>query len=113
MSESAAERPTANDPGGLRARADGQKVEVRTYEGELIRSVDSALAEDLVRAGLADNLKHGLRLKLGIRWLPSRSERLSGPPDLDQMCLKEPKRYAGLWSGTRDARTGKRRAGTA
>jgi len=107
MSNRPAQRPTANAPGGLRARADGQKVEVRTYEGELIRIVDSSRGAELIRAGLADNLDHCIRLKLGIRWLPTRSERPSGPPDLDQMRLREPQRYAGLWRGTPDARTGK------
>jgi hypothetical protein len=31
-------RPQPTDPGGFQARADGQQVEVRTYEGELIRN---------------------------------------------------------------------------
>jgi hypothetical protein len=75
MTDPPAARPTPTDPGGLQARADGQKVEVRTHEGELIRIVDSFVGGDLVRAGLADNLKHCVRLKLGIRWLPPRLDR--------------------------------------
>jgi len=57
-------------------------------------------------AGLARDL-NGLRLKLGIRWLPPRFDRPSGRPDLERMRQKEPERYAALWRGTLDAHTGK------
>jgi hypothetical protein len=100
-------RPAKSDPGGIQARADGQQVEVRTYDGELIRIVASSVAADMVRARLADDLQHCLRLKLGIRWLPPRFDRPSGRPDLNQMERREPGRYATLWRGTRDARVGK------
>jgi len=100
-------RPIQSDPGGLQARAGGQQVEVRTYEGELIRVVPSSVAADLVREQLADDLRHCVRLKLGIRWSPPRLDRPSGRPDLDQMQRREPNRYAALWRGTRDARVGK------
>ena len=107
MSHRPAELPTSNDPGGIRARADSQRVEVRTFEGALIRIVDSDLGDAVVRAGLADNLKHCVRLKLGIRWLSPRLDRPSGPPDLEQLRRREPERYAELWRGKQNAHTGK------
>jgi hypothetical protein len=102
-----ATRPLPTDPGGFQARADGQQVEVRTYEGELIRIVPSSVADDMVQARLADDMRHCLRLKLGIRWLPPRFDRPSGRPDLNQMERREPARYSALWRGTLDARGGK------
>jgi len=102
-----AAQPAQSDPGGFQARADGQQVEVRTFEGELIRIVPSSVAGDLVQARLADDLRHCLRLKLGIRWLPPRFDRPSGRPDLDQMQRRDPGRYATLWRGNRDAHVGK------
>ena len=60
-----------------------------------------------VRVRLADDMKHSLRLKLGIRWLPPRFDRPSGRPDLNQMERREPARYGALWRGTLDARVGK------
>jgi hypothetical protein len=97
----------ATDPGGIQARAGGQRVEVRTYDGDLVGIVLSSVGDDMVRARLADDMKHGLRLKLGIRWLPPRFDRPSGRPDLNQMERREPARYAALWRGTLDARVGK------
>jgi hypothetical protein len=102
-----AARPLPTDPGGIQARADGQQVEVRTFEGELIGMVPFSAADDMVRGRLADAMKHGLRLKLGIRWLPTRFDRPSGRPDLKQMERREPARYSALWRGTLDARVGK------
>jgi hypothetical protein len=107
MRDSPAEGPTSNDPGGLRARPHGHKVEVRTHEGELIRIVNASVGDELVRAGLAENSRYGVRLKLGIGWQPPRLDRSSGCPDLEQMRRKEPGRYASLWRGTHGARTGK------
>jgi hypothetical protein len=100
-------RPLPSDPGGIQARADGQRVEVRTYEGELIGMFSLSVADNLVRARLADNMKRGLRLKLGIRWLPPRFDRPSGRPDLNQIERREPDRYSALWRGTLNARVGK------
>jgi hypothetical protein len=102
-----APRPAQSDPGGHQVRADGQQVEVRTYEGELIRVVPSSVADHLVRARLADALQHCVRLKLGIRWEPARFDRPSGLPDLGQMRRRDPGRYAALWEGTFDAHVGK------
>jgi len=102
-----AARPRPADPGGFQARADGQQVEVRTYEGKMIRVVPSSVADQLVEAQLGDNLRHCVRLKLGIRWLPPRLDRLSGRPDLDQMRRRDPRKYAALWQRTLDAKTGK------
>src|SRR5258707_7631366 len=95
--------PTQSDPGGYQARADGQQVEVRTFEGELIGIVSSSAADDMVRSRLADDLRHSLRLKLGIRWLPPRFDRPSGRPDLSQMQRREPRRYAALSRRSLDA----------
>jgi hypothetical protein len=102
-----AARPAHADPGGHQARADGQQVEVRTYEGELIRIASPALAKELIRAGLAVDVKRCVRLKLGIRWLPSRLDRPSGRPDLDRMQRQEPSRYGALWRGVLDSHVGK------
>jgi hypothetical protein len=101
-----AAQPPCTDPGGFQARADGQHLEVRTFEGELIGVVPSSVADDLVRSRLADELRHGLRLKLGIRWLPPRFDRPSGRPDLKQMQRRQPERYEALWRGTLDAHSG-------
>jgi hypothetical protein len=102
-----APRPAQSDPGGLQARADGQQVEVRTYEGELIRIIPSCVADTLVHERLADDLGRCVRLRLGIRWLPPRLDRPSGRPDLDQMQRRDPGRYGKLWRGTLDAHVGK------
>ena len=96
-----------SDPGGFQARAGGQQVEVRTYDGELARIVPVHAAKQLVDAGLADSLRHCVRLKNGIRWLPPRFDRPSGRPDLNQLERREPDRYAALWKGTVDAHVGK------
>jgi hypothetical protein len=100
-------RPSQADPGGSQAQADGQRIEVRSFEGDLIGMVSPAAAYNMVRGRLADELKHGLRLKLGIRWLPPRFDRPSGRPDLNQMERREPERYAALWRGTLNAHVGK------
>jgi hypothetical protein len=80
---------------------------VRSYEGDLLRIVPVAEARRLIEAGLADELRHCVRVKLGIRWLPARFDRPSGRPDLEQMQRRNPDRYAELWRGTRDAHVGK------
>ena len=90
-----------------RPPAEAQQVEVRTFEGELIGKVSLAAAREMVAGKLADQMKHGLSLKLGIRWLPSRFDRPSGRPDLKQMERRDPGRYTALWRGTRDAVVGK------
>jgi hypothetical protein len=100
-------QPAQTDPGGLQARADGQRVEVRTYEGELIRIVPRSIAQGLIEGHLADNMKHCVRLKLGIRWLPPRFDRPSGRPDLNQMERRDADRYASLWRGKLNAHIGK------
>lgn len=99
--------PFHSDPGGFQARADGQQVEVRSYEGDLLGVLPLAQARLLVESGLADEMKHCVRVKLGIRWLPPRFDRPSGRPDLEQMERREPGRYAALWKGTLDAHVGK------
>jgi hypothetical protein len=107
MNVSPAPRPAHADPGGIQARADGQQVEVRTFEGELVRIVPASVADDLVKARIADDVRHCLRLKLGIRWLPPRFDRPSGRPDLNELQRRHPGRYAALWRGTPDAHVGK------
>jgi len=99
--------PGRTDPGGFQARADGHAVEVRTYEGDLVRIVDRSAIQPLIDGKLADDLTHCVRLKLGIRWLPPRLDRASGRPDLSQMQRREPKRYAAIWSGAEDPHVGK------
>jgi hypothetical protein len=99
--------PLPSDPGGSQARADGQNLEVRTFEGELVGMVSAEAADNMVRGRLADDMKHCLRLKLGIRWLPPRFDRPSGRPDLNQLERRDPVRYAALWRGARDAQVGK------
>jgi hypothetical protein len=95
------------DPGGTQAWTTGQKVEVRNYEGDLIRKVAPVIADELVKLGIADRMKYSVRIKLGIRWLTARFDRPSGPPDLDQMRRRDPVRYAALWQGTKSDCTGK------
>jgi hypothetical protein len=96
-----------SDPGGFQARADGQQVEVRTYDGELIMKVSPIVAEELLRNNVADDLKHCLRVKLGIRYLPPRLDCVGGRPDLQQMQRRDPDRYTELWRGNHNAHTGK------
>lgn len=107
MRDSPAVRPIQAAPGGYQARADGQGVEVRTYEGELVGILSTCAANELVQAGLADNLKHSVRLNLGIRNLTSRFDKPSGRPDLDQMRRRDPDRYKKFWQGSMKARVGK------
>ena len=113
MNSPPAARPSQTDPGGFQARADGQKVEVRTYDGDLVRIVPAHSADQLVAAGLADELSHCVRLKNGIRWLSPRFDRPSGRPDLAQMERREPERYGALWRGTINAHVGKGALGRA
>jgi len=97
----------ATDPGGTQAQTDGQTVEVRSYEGDLVRKVAPSIADELVAVGIGDRMKYSIRLKLGIRWLPPRYDKPAGPPDLHQMKRKDPERYAALWRGTEGVHTGK------
>ena len=90
-----------------RARADGQRLEVRNFDGELIRRVPTAAGLGLVTAGLADQVGDYLRLKLGIRWIPSRGEKPSGPPNLEELTRREPGRYAANWRGSHDPHVGR------
>jgi hypothetical protein len=92
--------PPPPDPGGSQARAEGQQVEVRTYEGESIRIVPASVADNLIRAQLADDLRHCVRLKLGIRSLPPRFDR---PAWLKPMQRPDSGRYGALSRGTGDA----------
>ena len=99
--------PDSTAPGGFQARADGQTVEVRTYEGELVRLVPPDLAKDLLDTGLAERSRHCVRLKLGICWMPPRLDRPSGRPDLNQMRRREPDRYTAIWRGSLEPHVGK------
>jgi hypothetical protein len=100
-------RPAPSESGGPQAPAEGQRVEVRTYEGELIGRLPRDRAKELLDGGLADELPRYLRLKLGIRWMPPQLDKPSGRPDLEQMQRREPERYDDFWRGKRDARIGK------
>ncbi len=105
MNSSPAVRPIHTP--AIRARADGQRVEVRSFDGELIRRVSGAAAAELFTAGLADQVGDYLRVKLGIRWIPSRGQKPSGRPDLDELNQREPGRYAANWRGSHDPHVGR------
>lgn len=90
----------------LQPRTFGQRVEVRLHGGELVRTVAPGKAQELVSAGLADQTGDHVTLKLGIRWIPPRSLRPSGRPDLDELRAREPERYAAKWRGSLDPHVG-------
>ncbi len=96
--------PAWRQPG---ARAAGAVCKVYGDDGELIRRVDVVTARQLVDAGLADPVgrTQHVRLKLGIRWIPEM-DVAAGRPDLEEMKRRNPGRYAALWRGTVDAKTG-------
>ena len=94
-------------PASTPTRTLGQRVEVRSYEGDLIRTVASEKGAELFTAGLADQVGDYLRLKLGIRWIPPRSLRPSGRPDLQELKDREPERYADKWRGSLDPHVGR------
>ena len=97
-------RRNRTDPGGSQARAVGQgTVEVRNYDGELIRRVTPEKANQLVLGGIADQLSHCLRIKLGIRCLPPRLDKVSPRPDLEELRRRKPEAYAEIWAGNRNA----------
>jgi hypothetical protein len=105
-----ATRPHRSAPGASvpQARADGLEVEVRTFGGALVRKVDRTVADQLIANKLGDRVGDGhIRLKLGIRWLPSRCDRVGGHPNLDEMQVREPERYDAIWRGNREAHSGK------
>jgi hypothetical protein len=94
-------------------RADGDRVEVRDFDGELIRIVSFQTASKLLEPGplghpLAERAAGHIRLKLGIRWLPPRdAKRPSGRPDLEEVKRREPGRYAANWRGDHDPHIGR------
>lgn len=90
-----------------RARADGQRAEVRSFEGELLRRVPAAAAEELFTAGLVDQVGDYLRLKQGIRWIPPRTLKPSGRPDLQELKARDPEHYADNWRGSHDPHVGR------
>lgn len=94
-------------PTSAPTRALGQRVEVRSHEGELIRTVAPGKVQELISSGLADQTGDHVTLKLGIRWIPPRSLRASGRPDLDELQMREPKRYAANWRGSLDPHVGR------
>jgi hypothetical protein len=107
-----AARPAQSDPGGFQARADGQQVEVRTYDGDLIKTVTAETAEKLLAPGpggrfIAERVGDHIRVKLGIRYVsPRDAKRPSPPPDLEQIKRREPERYKGTWRGSKDPHIG-------
>ena len=83
-------------------RADGQWVEVRTYDGDLVRKVSIEIANKLTEPGsLADWTPSHVQLKLGIRWIPPRdAKKASGRPERDDM---DP----AIWRGSNDPHIGR------
>jgi hypothetical protein len=94
-------------------RADGDRVEVRDFDGELIRIVSIQTAIKLLNPGpfgrpLAERAAGHIRLKLGIRWIPPRdAKRPSGRPNLVEMQRREPERYADNWRGSSNPHIGR------
>ena len=101
MSSSPVNRP--NNP-----RADGHRIEVRTYDGDLIRTVSLETAKELTKpGGLAKWTPSHVRLNPAIRWVsPRDAKRRSGRPDLDELSRREPDRYADNWSHSHDPHIG-------
>jgi hypothetical protein len=62
---------------------------------------------ELCTAALVDQVGDYLRLKLGIRWIPSRGEKPSGPPNLEELKDRDPERYADKWRGSLDPHVGR------
>jgi hypothetical protein len=100
-------RASRSDPGGFQARADGQLVEVRSFDGALVGKVGPERAHALADAGIADRMPHSLRLHRGVRLSPARSDRLAGRPDLERMRQCDPGRYAALWQGSGSPHVGR------
>jgi hypothetical protein len=99
--------PPAARPIPTPTRTLGRRIEVRSYEGDLMRTVVPEKGAELFTAGLADQVGDYLRLKAGIRWIPSRGEKPSGRPDLDELTQREPDRYAANWRGSLDPHVGR------
>jgi hypothetical protein len=99
--------PPAARPTSTPTRTLGRRIEVRSYEGDLIRTVVPEKGAELFTAGLADQVGDHLRLKPGIRWIPPRSLRSSGRPDLQELKDREPERYADKWRGSLDPHVGR------
>ena len=89
-----------------------QTIEVRTCDGELIRTVTPASATAILQAQVngrpiaeqAGNNGH-IRLMPGIRWIP-KLDFSNGLPDLTAMRVREPERYAETWRGAEEPHIG-------
>ena len=99
--------PPAVRPTSTPTRTLGRRIEVRSYEGDLIRTVAPEKGAELCTAALVDQVGDYLRLKLGIRWIPSRGEKPSGPPNLEELKDRDPERYADKWRGSLDPHVGR------
>jgi hypothetical protein len=103
--------PAALRPTTTRAR--GQRVEVRNFDGELVRTVSVETAEKLLQPGplgcpIAERSGDHIRLKLGIRYIsPRDAKRPSGQPNLTEMQRREPERYADNWRGSSNPHIGR------
>ena len=100
-------------PGVIQARAGGRTVEVRSYEGSLLRKASEAECDALVVAGLAIRGAHFVRLQPTIKVPNMRAigDSTSRLPDLELMRKRQPVRYAAIWRGGKNNLVGQR-AGT-
>ena len=58
MSGPPARRPTQSDPGATQARQNSREVEVRTFEGKLVRMLSQAVAAKLIAGNLGEMTRH-------------------------------------------------------
>src|ERR1035441_7378570 len=70
--------PPAARPTSTPTRADGQRIELRTHIGDLVRTVPMAVGEELFTAGLVNQVGDHLCLKPHVRWIPAPAS----PPGL-------------------------------
>lgn len=101
-------------------RADGQRIELRDSDGDLVRTVPMAVGAELFTAGLVNQVGDHLRLKPHVRWIPARGQRPSGRPTRDEIANSkpDPKVYHGLarqaiWRGCEQPHIGKGALGRA
>jgi hypothetical protein len=112
--------PPAARPTSTPTRADGQRIELRTHIGDLVRTVPMAVGEELFTAGLVNQVGDHLCLKPHVRWIPARGQRPSGRPTRDEIANSklDPEVYRGvarqaIWRGCEQPHIGKGALGRA